>query len=169
VRELKQYSKQAKFSAELILNRVGEIMDTANREKNTLSLNLQELDLAVSLQQILKSVQFTLDLKGMDSQLNVRQEALALLGKVLTDEVRIQQFSQNFLTNAIKFSQKQSSIRLEPQIIAIHSLDLLQHKLTAKLDWSKEQAVPNGFEVLGVGQAQSSQQILDSKEVSKFL
>jgi hypothetical protein len=78
IREIKKLLKQGQYSSDIILNRVSDIMDAANFEKNSYHLNCSYFNLPSLLKATLNSVKFMLSNKRMKSSLRINQNLLKL-------------------------------------------------------------------------------------------
>ena len=102
----KDPEKQARFvetinvNNELLLKLIGDVLDTAKIESNTLDVHKEETDVNKVLQSADSTVRFRLR-KGVGLTLVLGQPDCILF----TDTVRLRQVLVNLLTNAIKFTE----------------------------------------------------------------
>lgn len=102
----KDPEKQARFvetinvNNDLLLKLIGDVLDTAKIESNTLDVHKEETDVNKVLRSADSTVRFRLR-KGVGLILQVGQPDCV----VVTDTVRLRQVLVNLLTNAIKFTE----------------------------------------------------------------
>lgn len=102
----KDPEKQARFvetinvNNELLLKLIGDVLDTAKIESNTLDVHKEETDVNKVLQSADSTVRFRLR-KGVGLTLELEEPECF----IFTDSVRLRQVIVNLLTNAIKFTE----------------------------------------------------------------
>ncbi len=88
-----------------LLNIINEILDLAKVESGKLELNVEHVDLKECAQDIEKNYRHLIEEKGLKFRLNLDDK---LPESIRTDEQRVKQVIKNFLSNAIKFTEKGS-------------------------------------------------------------
>lgn len=89
---------------------VNDFLDTTVSHTDGMNLELQAIDCMPILQQIIS--QYTVAATGKDINLKLRQ----IRGRVLADERRLSQVIGNLISNAIKYSPKESDVYIFTQI-----------------------------------------------------
>ncbi|NOY61150.1 MAG: response regulator [Calditrichaeota bacterium] len=86
-----------------LLNLINEILDLAKVESGKLELIIEELDLKDFVRDIEKNYTHLVEQKGLAFQVHTSKD---LPEKIKTDPYRLMQIIKNFISNAIKFTQK---------------------------------------------------------------
>lgn len=100
--------RNAKLQAELI----EDLLDISRILQGKLSLNICPLDLTITTQAAVETVQLAAEAKSIEIEMNLDAE----VGQILGDNTRLQQVIWNLLSNAIKFTPVGGRVmlRLEP-------------------------------------------------------
>ena len=98
-----RYVETINVNNDLLLKLIGDVLDTAKIESNTLDVHKEETDVNKVLQSAESTVRFRLR-QGVSLYLDLGQTDCV----VFTDTVRLRQVIVNLLTNAIKFTESGS-------------------------------------------------------------
>ncbi|HJA15925.1 MAG TPA: PAS domain-containing protein [Candidatus Butyricimonas faecavium] len=105
--ERQEYIKIIKNNNNLLLQLINDILDLSKIEAGTLEFTYSEVDINSLIEEIVQTTQF----KMMDSNVTFSTEELLPQCIIRTERNRVFQVINNFITNAIKFTQ-QGSIKL---------------------------------------------------------
>jgi signal transduction histidine kinase/DNA-binding response OmpR family regulator len=113
-REQSEYSRQVRFSADVLLSLVNDILDFSKIEANKLSLESIEFEVEKMLEDVVDLVSLEAHKKGLELTIDIGKDVPAIL---IGDPTRIRQILINLLKNAVKFTPSGSILTsLERQI-----------------------------------------------------
>jgi signal transduction histidine kinase len=92
-----------------------------------LRLNFSQESLLELLAESINSQDFMLVHKEIKPHLMVYSRHAPFFASMLLDPIRVQQFSQNFLSNAVKFSQRRADLKVELELLRVGALILEEH------------------------------------------
>ena len=97
-----EYSKQVKFSAEVLLTHINDILDFSKIEAGKMELEHIEFDLEENIEQAVEMISLEAHRKGLEIAVNILRECnIRLLG----DPNKFRQIVINLVKNAVKFTQ----------------------------------------------------------------
>lgn len=105
-----EYAEAIRGSADSLLRIVNDILDLSKIEAGRLELEQQPFDLVAMLRDVATEFALQARAKGLEFVAQLPQGPLEVLG----DRVRLRQIANNFLSNALKFTERGSiELRLE--------------------------------------------------------
>jgi len=105
--EMEQYMGYIKQSGSNLIQLVDDIIDIAKIEAGQLKIRKESFDLNEMMQKLLVSVQAgNGKIKSAKVSIHLNIETDAEIERVVSDELRIKQVLTNFISNAVKFTEK---------------------------------------------------------------
>jgi signal transduction histidine kinase/CheY-like chemotaxis protein/HPt (histidine-containing phosphotransfer) domain-containing protein len=102
-REQSEYSRQIKFSADVLLSLINDILDYSKLEAGKMSLEHTDFDLEQTIEQTVDMIAMEAHRKGLEIVMDIPPEANII---VRGDPVKFRQILINLVKNAVKFTQE---------------------------------------------------------------
>jgi signal transduction histidine kinase/CheY-like chemotaxis protein/HPt (histidine-containing phosphotransfer) domain-containing protein len=101
--EQSEYSRQIKFSADVLLSLINDILDYSKLEAGKMTLEHTDFDLEQTIEQTVDMIAMEAHRKGLEIVMDIPPEANII---VRGDPVKFRQILINLVKNAVKFTQK---------------------------------------------------------------
>lgn len=102
-REQEEYARQVKFSAEVLLSLINDILDYSKIEANKLQLEKLDFELETTVEQAVDLISLEAHKKGLEITVDVAFDTPVL---IKGDPVRLRQIIVNLVKNAVKFTRE---------------------------------------------------------------
>ena len=102
-REQTEYCRQIKFSSEILLSLVNDVLDYAKIEAGKMELEKNEIDLEDLIEQVVDMIAIEAHQKGLGIASSIPPEAIIIFEG---DLIRLRQIILNLIKNAVKFTNE---------------------------------------------------------------
>ena len=121
VKESENILQRFKFSQQMMENLINDLLDLAKLENNQFSITNENFNLQTIIFQSLQMLQFMATQNGVELKAVIDNRIhLNLIQSVIGDERRYLQIFLNFLSNALKFTDKGGCITIKVDILDNH-------------------------------------------------
>ena len=118
VKESENILQRFKFSQQMMENLINDLLDLAKLENNKFSMTNEFFNLQQTIYQALHMLQFMATQNGVELKAVIDKRIhLDLIQSIMGDERRFLQMLLNFLSNALKFTNKDGCITVKVDIL----------------------------------------------------
>lgn len=116
-----RYAENIITSGNRLLNMINDLLDLAKTQAGKMGLHVE----AVSLPELLESLEPSLSLLARKKRIRIRTHVDAGIPIIVTDGGKVQQILYNFLSNAVKFTPPRGSIELRAEMLTEKTLRIV--------------------------------------------